>query len=264
VISLDGKVAIVTGAAGGIGSVTCRVLAEAGARVVAADIDLAGAEAVAGDVGDAASAVEMDLAKPESVKAAIDGVMSSHGRIDFLDNNAAFVHEDIFAQDRTVVDTEPDVLDAIYAVNLRGTMMASKYAIPHMIAGGGGVIVNVATAAAVLSDVTHVSYGVTKAAVIALTQAIATMHGRQGIRCVAISPGLIGTERLRKNQPQEVIDMILRHHVTTYLGDPEDIAHLAAFLASDEAKYITGINILCDGGLTAHQPHFGDVQDRLG
>jgi NAD(P)-dependent dehydrogenase (short-subunit alcohol dehydrogenase family) len=105
---------------------------------------------------------------------------------------------------------------------------------------------------------------VTKAAVIALTQAIATMHGRQGIRSVAISPGLIATERLRKNQPPEAIKSILRHHLTTYPGDPEDIAHLVAFLASDAAKYITGINILCDGGLTAHQPHYGDVVDRLG
>src|SRR5271155_5415282 len=123
----------------------------------------------------------MDLASPESVKAAIDGVMQSHGRIDLLDNNAAFVREDIFAQDRTVVDTDPSVLDAIYSVNLRGTMMASKYAIPHMIAGGGGVIVNIATAAAVVGGVKNVCYAVTKAAVIALTLQIATQYGQDRI-----------------------------------------------------------------------------------
>jgi NAD(P)-dependent dehydrogenase (short-subunit alcohol dehydrogenase family) len=256
---LDGRVAIVTGAAGGIGSVTCRVLAEAGARVVAADVELDGAEAVAHDLGDAVTAAHVDLASPESLKKMIDGVMQSHGRIDVLDNNAAFVHEDIFARDGVVADADPEVLDAIYAVNLRGTTMASSYAIPHMIAGGGGVIINIATSAAVLSDNTHLAYALTKAAVIALTQAIATHHGRQGIRSVAISPGMMATERLRKNQPPEKIEMILRHHLTPYPGAPEDIAHLVAFLASDAAKYITGINILCDGGLTAHQPAYADL-----
>jgi NAD(P)-dependent dehydrogenase (short-subunit alcohol dehydrogenase family) len=260
---LDGKTAIVTGGAGGIGSVTSRRLIEDGARVVVADVDIEGAEAVARDLGESATAVQLDLASPKAVKLVMDGVMKSHGRIDVLDNNAAFVHEDIFAADQTVADTEPETLDAIYEVNLRGTMMASKYAIPHMIAGGGGVIVNIATAAAVMSDVTHVAYAITKAGVIALTQAIATQYGKKGIRSVAISPGMIQTERLRKNQSPERIASIVRHHLTPYAGDPEDIANLVAFLAGDEAKYITGINILCDGGLTSHLPHYGDVSHLL-
>jgi len=260
---LDGKVAIVTGGAGGIGSVTSKRLIEDGARVVVADVEFEAAQSVARDLGESASALDLDLSSPKKVKTAIDSVMKSHGRIDILDNNAAFVHETIFAADKMVGDTEPETLDAIYEVNLRGTMMASKYALPHMIAGGGGVIINIATAAAVMSDISHVSYAITKAGVIALTQAIATQYGKKGIRSVAISPGLMQTERLRKNQTPEAIAMILRHHLTPYAGDPEDIANLVAFLASDEAKYITGINILCDGGLTTHLPHYGDVVDRL-
>src|SRR5271156_4015160 len=170
-LRLDGRVAIVTGGAGGIGEATCRVLTNAGARVVVADINLEGAARVAQKLGDSASAVHLDLASDESIQAAIDGVMRSHGRIDLLDNNAAFVDEEIFGRDGQIADTDPEVLDAIYQVNLRGTTLASKYAIPHMIAGGGGVIVNISTSAAVLSDTTHSAYAMTKADVIALTQA---------------------------------------------------------------------------------------------
>ena len=258
-LRLDGRVAIVTGGAGGIGEATCRVLTNAGARVVVADVNLEGATRVADAIGDRATAVHLDLASPDSIRDVIDGVMSSHGRIDLLDNNAAFVDEKIFGRDGQVADTDPAVLDAIYQVNLRGTTLASKHAIPHMIAGGGGVIVNIATAAAVLSDTTHSAYAMTKAGVIALTQAIATHYGKDRIRSVAISPGMIENQRLRLNQPTEKINALIEHHLTPYAGEPNDIAYLVAFLASDAAKYITGINILCDGGLTAHQPHYRDA-----
>jgi NAD(P)-dependent dehydrogenase (short-subunit alcohol dehydrogenase family) len=256
---LDGKTAIVTGGAGGIGAATCRRLVEDGARVVVADVEYDAAQSVAGELGDAASAVELDLASAESIRQTMDGVMSSHGRIDVLDNNAALVNPDIFSRDLTVGDVDPDVLDAMYEVNVRGTTLATKYALPHMIAGGGGVVINIATVSAVSSDVSHVGYAVTKSAIYALTQAIATQYGKAGVRCVAISPGMILTERTRQNTGPEHIESMVRHHLTPYAGEPEDIANLVAFLASDQAKYITGTNIMCDGGLTAHLPHFADA-----
>jgi NAD(P)-dependent dehydrogenase (short-subunit alcohol dehydrogenase family) len=255
---LDGKTAIVTGGAGGIGSATCRRLIEDGAQVVVADVEFEPAEALARELGEGASAVKLDLSSADSIQQTFDGVMKSHGRIDVLDNNAALVNEVIFANDRKVAEMDPDVLDAMYEVNVRGTALAAKYAIPHMIASGGGVIINISSVSAVSSDVSHVGYAVTKAALYALTQAIATQYGKAGIRSVAVTPGMILTERTRMNQSAEHIESMVRHHLTPYAGEPEDIANLVAFLASDEAKYITGTNIMCEGGLTAHLPHFAD------
>jgi NAD(P)-dependent dehydrogenase (short-subunit alcohol dehydrogenase family) len=255
----DGKVVVVTGGAGGIGSVTSRLFVEGGARVVVADLDLERAEAVASELGDAAFATHLDAEVPESVEALIDGTVEQHGRIDVLHNNAALTNAEIFGRDKTVADTDIDVWDACYRINLRGYVLGAKYAIPHMVEQGGGVIINMATDAGLLSDTKHVAYGTTKAAVVMLTQSIATQFGKKGVRSVTISPGAIMTQTLRNNQGQAAIDMLMRHHLTPYIGEPEDIGNLVFFLASNDAKYITGINISCDGGLISHLPHFGDV-----
>jgi NAD(P)-dependent dehydrogenase (short-subunit alcohol dehydrogenase family) len=255
----DGKVVVVTGGGGGIGSVTSRLFVEAGAQVVVADLNLERAEAVASELGDAASAVEFDQEIPESVEGLIEGTIERFGRLDVLHNNAALTNAEIFGRDKTVVDTDIDVWDASYRINLRGYVLSAKYVIPHMVKQGGGVIINMATDAGLLSDTKHVAYGTTKAAVVMLTQSIATQFGKKGVRSVTVSPGAIMTQALRDNQGQAAIDMLLRHHLTPYIGEPVDIANLVFFLASDDAKYITGINISCDGGLISHLPHFGDV-----
>jgi len=256
---MDGKVAIVTGGGGGIGSETSRLLAEEGARVVVADLAFERAVAVAEEIGDAASAVHFDQEDPESVRVLMDGVMESHGRIDLLHNNAALTDVEIFNRDKAITDTDIDVWDAAYRINLRGYVLGAKHVMPHMAANGGGAIVNMATDAGLAADTKHIAYGVTKSAVINLTQYIATHGGRQGIRCNSISPGAIFTETLRRNQSPESIEMLQRHQLTVGLGQPIDIARLVLFLGSEESKFITGQNVSCDGGLLAHLPHFGDV-----
>ena len=256
---MQGKVAIVTGGGGGIGSVTSRRLVEEGAQVVVADLNLERATAVADELGDAATAEHFDAADPASIEALVERVAAAHGRIDLLHNNAALTDAAIFARDNTIVDTDFDVWDAAYRINFRGYALGAKHVIPHMVRNGGGSIVNMATDAAILADVRHIAYGCTKASVIALTKYIATQMGKQRVRCNTISPGAILTDALRANESEENIKMLLRHQAGPDLGEPLDIANLVLYLGSDESKFVTGMNISCDGGLIAHLPHFGDV-----
>jgi NAD(P)-dependent dehydrogenase (short-subunit alcohol dehydrogenase family) len=150
------------------------------------------------------------------------------------------------------------VWDAILRVNLRGTMIASRAAIPHL-RRRGGAIVNTSSGAALAGGLSHSAYSASKAALHSLTQSIATQHGKEGIRCNAIAPGLIVTPATRDTYAgSELGAVMLRHHLTPRLGRPEDIAAAVVFLASDEAAFITGQVICVDGGLLAHQPYVAD------
>jgi NAD(P)-dependent dehydrogenase (short-subunit alcohol dehydrogenase family) len=143
------------------------------------------------------------------------------------------------------------------SVNVRGVMLGCKYAIPHMIAGGGGSIINTASDSALAGDNVRIAYGTSKAAVIALSKYVATQHGRQKIRCNAILPGPILTDSLR--QYPDLVRIIERQALTTRIGLPEDIAAMAAFLAADESAYVTGQALSVDGGHLAHQPQAADM-----
>jgi NAD(P)-dependent dehydrogenase (short-subunit alcohol dehydrogenase family) len=145
----------------------------------------------------------------------------------------------------------------VMAVNVRGIMAGVRYAVPHMIAAGGGSIINTASDSGLAGDNVRVAYGTSKGAVITLTKYIAVQHGLQGIRCNAIAPGVIMTEQMKKYPV--LAATIQRHVVTPRLGEPRDIAALAAFLAADESAYITGQTICCDGGHLAHQPQLADM-----
>jgi NAD(P)-dependent dehydrogenase (short-subunit alcohol dehydrogenase family) len=257
---LDGRVAIVTGGAGGLGVATCRRLVAEGARVVVADIDGAAAKATAQELGEAATGVAFDAREPESVRGLVDGVVETHGRLDVLHNNAALTDPAVVSRDGAIIDADPELWDDVYAVNLRGFMLGCKYAVPHMIAGGGGVIVNMSSDAAIAGDVARTAYGCTKAAIITLTQYVATQYGKQNVRCVSITPGAMMTENMKIHMGPENIQILERHHMSARLGTPDDIAALVAFLASDEAGYITGVNIPCDGGFAFHLPTTADMR----
>jgi NAD(P)-dependent dehydrogenase (short-subunit alcohol dehydrogenase family) len=258
-LGLDGKVAIVTGAAGGIGSVTARVLVEAGARVVLADLPgtaLAEKTAAAGSP-EQARATEVDISDEASVKALIEFTVDTFGRLDVVDNNAA---RQGLADDLDVLSMGVDVWDSVFAVNARGAMLMCKHSIPVMIGNGGGSIINMSSGSALAADLQPTAYACTKAAINTLTIYVATQYGSKGIRCNAISPGLVLTPTLERMMPEPVRALFVEHKLVGRLGDPRDIAELVRFLASDASSYITGENIRIDGGFLAHVSTLVDVQ----
>lgn len=251
---MDGKVAIVTGGAGGIGSATCRALAREGARVVVADIAGPAAAAVAAGI-DGALAVPVDLAEEGSVVALVARTVEAFGRIDVLHNNAALTTAEVLARDQDVTTMELDVWDAMFAVNLRSQMLTCKHVIPHMVEAGGGSIINMSSGAANTGDITRIAYATSKAGVATLTRYVSTSHGKQGVRANTIVPGLIMTEPVRAQIPEGMLKDLARATATPWLGAPEDVAELVVFLASDASRYITGQSIAIDGGSSTSGAH---------
>ena len=160
--------------------------------------------------------------------------------------------------DTTPVDIPIEIWDEIIDVNLRGYLLGCKYAIPHMIARGGGSIVNTASNSGIAGDLARVAYGTSKGGIITLSKYVATQYGKQNIRCNSISPGVVLTPALEATVPG-LKEVIQRHILTPEFGTPDDIAALVAFLASDESRYITGENISISGGGLSHQPHYADL-----
>jgi NAD(P)-dependent dehydrogenase (short-subunit alcohol dehydrogenase family) len=257
---LQDKIAIVTGAAGGIGSATVRRFVAEGAIVVAADIVEEGARKAAGEFGDRALAMKVDMGDVASVEAMIAATIARFGRLDILHNNAALQDPAIMNRDTSAPDIPLDVWDATLRVNLKGYLLSCKFAIPQMIKQGGGVIINTTSTSGLSADNNLIAYSASKAGVISLTRTIALQHGRQNIRCNAIAPGLIVTPRAQQS-PKGYLEMIAKHVLTPRLGKSEDIAATAAFLASDDAAFITGQTISCDGGYLVHQPHYSDFNE---
>jgi NAD(P)-dependent dehydrogenase (short-subunit alcohol dehydrogenase family) len=251
---LAGKVAIVTGGAGGIGSATVRALTDAGAQVVVADIDIARAKDVAQTVV-GALAIEVDLAEESSVIGLVAQTISAFGRIDVLHNNAALTSAAMLERDQDVTSMELEVWEAMFAINLRSQMLTCKHVVPHMVAVGGGSIINMSSGAANTGDVTRLAYGVSKAGVAALTRYVSTSHGKQGVRVNTIVPGLIMTDPVRAQIPPDLLEGLSAATATPWLGRPEDIAELVVFLASDESRYVTGQSIAVDGGASTSAAH---------
>jgi NAD(P)-dependent dehydrogenase (short-subunit alcohol dehydrogenase family) len=256
------KVAIVTGAGSGIGAACALALAGEGAKVIFADINGASAEgqsAAARAAGYDATAAMVDIGDDSSVRRLIDFAINRYGALDVLHNNAADTRLSS-TRDAPVEEMDIGVWDDLMRINLRGTMLACKYAIPHLRARGGGSIINTASGAAHAGMLSHTAYGVSKAGVIMLTKYVATQHGKEGIRCNAISPGLILTPATAGNYAASGVgEMMLRHHLTPRLGKPEDIANAVVFLASDESAFVTGETLAVDGGTLAHQPFYADA-----
>ena len=263
--TLVGKVVIVTGAGSGIGRATVQRLSSEGASVIAADINLPGAEetvALATAQGGRAVAQHADVADEDSVRAMVDSAMAAYGRLDGLHNNAANVF--VVPQDLDIVSMDMGVWDASMATNVRGPMLGCKYAIPQMLKTGGGSIVNMSSNAGQMGDLLRVAYGVSKAGVDSLTRYVATIHGKQGIRCNAISPGVVATPALVNNVSATELAMFESHHLTPYMGTPEDIAAVVAFLLGEDARFITGQVINVDGGMLAHTPMYQQMNAAMG
>jgi NAD(P)-dependent dehydrogenase (short-subunit alcohol dehydrogenase family) len=253
-LSLDGKVAIVTGGAGGIGSATVRLMTERGARVVIADLDRDRAATLADRLGPTTLAVALDLADPGSITAMVNGTVAHFGRLDILDNNAAFLDPDMAKRDRDVEDMDLAVWDKTFAVNLRGTMLATKAALPHLRASGAGAIVNTVSNLALQGHVIQAAYAASKAGLIQLTRSIAASHGRRGVRCNAVAPGMTMTPALAQAFPAHIRALVEAETLQPRLGEPQDIAEAVCFLASDAARNITGQCLVSDGGLASHVP----------
>ncbi|MES2258503.1 MAG: SDR family NAD(P)-dependent oxidoreductase [Pseudomonadota bacterium] len=253
------QVAIVTGGASGIGAAVCRRLACEGAIVVVADFNIVAAEALAAELGGQSVATGFEAGDVHSVRALVEGTIARFGRLDVLHNNAAIGTPDVHARDTNAIDIDFDTWDLVMAVNLRAYLAACKYALPHMIARGKGAIVNSASAGGFSGDISRIAYNVSKTAILGLTRQIATQHGQQGIRCNAVAPGLVLTPAARA-VAADVIEVMGRHILTPQFGEPEDIANLVCFLASDEARYINGQAYVIDGGMLAHNPANPDLQ----
>jgi NAD(P)-dependent dehydrogenase (short-subunit alcohol dehydrogenase family) len=265
--TLAGRVALVTGGGGGIGAATCRVLAERGASLVVADLSAEAASRVADELSDRgadAMAVTVDISSPEQVDRLFETIARRHGRLDILDNNAAALTEDLARRDTDIARMPLDVWDTTFAVNVRGTMMCCAHALRIMEGQKSGVIINTASNLALQGNVIQAAYSASKAAIIQMTRSIATSHGKRGIRCNAVLPGLTASPAALENLPQRLREIVEEETLTPYLGHPDDIAHTVAFLASDEARYITGQAIVADGGTSAHIPGFARLSELFG
>lgn len=264
-LAMDGRVAVVTGSASGIGRATAELLAKRGAAVVIADRDADGARKVARDLvggGYSAIVVEVDVTEGQAVAAMASTVLDAFGRIDVLHNNAALMtaHD----RDQRITELEAEDFARVLDVNLIGYTLCAKHVIPAMVAAGGGVIINTASLAGVLASLSRPMYAASKAAVVSLTRSIATQYGKQGIRALAVSPGMIVTERSVGRLPAHTLAGVRRHALLDRTGTPQDVAELVCFLASDAASFLTGLNIPLDGGLSAHLPTFADELDARG
>lgn len=262
-LSLQDKVVVITGGAGGIGQATTEIAIGRGARVAVLDIHLEAAQAVAARYGDAACAVQLDLADETSVVAAIARVAEHFGHIDVLLNNAAVARKDLIAADRGVGEMPTWAWDLTFAVNCRGTMLATREALPHLLKTKGS-IVNTVSGQGLQGNVVQAAYGATKAAIIQMTRSVATAYGRKGVRCNAVAPGLILTPTIAKEFPQNWRDLIEGETPRGVSGAPEDIAEALLFLASDAARNITGQTLTADGGVSIHIPGFAGYWKAFG
>lgn len=249
---MDGKVVIITGGAGGIGGATARLLAARGARVAVADIAAQAAEQLAAELPDAI-AVPLDLEQETSIEAMIERTVAHFGRLDVLHNNAALLHPDLAKIDNDVETMSTALWDRTYAVNVRGTMIACRAALPHLRRTRGN-IVNTVSNLALQGHMIQVAYSSSKAAIIQMTRGIAASHGIHGVRCNAVAPGMTMTPALRDAFPPVLRKAVEDETLRDQLGEPEDIAEAVAFLASDAARNVTGQVLVCDGGCASHVP----------
>ena len=251
---LQDKVTIITGAGGGMGRVAAQMFAAEGARVVVAEFnEAAGEETVAlvQAAGGEASYVKVDVSKESDAKAMVDHALATYGRLDCLYNNAGIMPE----ADHSVTDTDVATWDAVMAVNVRGVYLGCKFAIPAMVAGGGGSIINIASFVAILGcSVPQDAYTASKGAVLALTRSLAVQFGPNGVRTNAICPGPVETPLLMDwlVKDEAAKQLRLARNPTGRFGKPEEIVHMAVYLASDESRWTNGASLVVDGGISVN------------
>lgn len=253
------KVVIITGAASGIGEATTREMVDEGAKVIIADYVKDKADKLAEELiskGGDVKATFFSANDLDSCRQLISFAQINYGRIDVLVNNVGGSNLKL---DRDIETLDISYFDEVFHFNIRCAMYLTQLAIPIMSEHGGGNIVNIASISGITADYQGTYYGIAKAGIISLTEYTATQMGKKNIRCNAIAPGLILTPAAVNNLSSQVRDIFLRHNSINYLGQPEDIAKTVTFLASDDARYITGQTIVVDGGLTIHNPTIADI-----
>jgi NAD(P)-dependent dehydrogenase (short-subunit alcohol dehydrogenase family) len=251
---LAGKVAIITGGSRGIGGATVRRFLEEGARVAILDILKDEGERLAGELVDQGHKVvfrHVDITKEQEVAGAVQSVVSEWGKLDILVNNAAIPGANKFAHEVSVEEW-----DHVFAVNVKGSFLCTKYAVQPMMKQKAGAIVNFSSIYALVGNDDIPAYHATKGAVLSMTKTDAMCYARHGIRVNAVHPGSTMTELFLKAAEtyprgrQAYLDMMKEKHPLT-LGEPVDVANCVLFLASDEARFVTGTSLVMDGGYTA-------------
>jgi NAD(P)-dependent dehydrogenase (short-subunit alcohol dehydrogenase family) len=246
---LEGKVAVITGAGGGMGREAALLFSEEGAQVCAADIDLEAAEQTASAARDA-FAVRVDVGDAESVRAMYAATADRYRGIDVLYNNAGISPAD----DDSILETEPEAWDRVQAVNTRGVYLCCKHGIPHLLEQGGGSVINVASFVALVGAATsQISYTASKGAVLSMSRELGVQFARQGVRVNALCPGPVETPLLLRifGDDRAAYERRRIHLPMGRLAKPREIVNAALFLASDESSYVNGATFVVDGGLTA-------------
>ncbi|ALV40027.1 short-chain dehydrogenase [Pseudarthrobacter sulfonivorans] len=250
-----GRTAIVTGGGGGQGREACLLFAAEGASVMVTDIDKAAADATAElitDRGGVAHSLKVDVSSEEDIKTMVSSTIERFGQVDILLNNAGVGFS---ASSRLtmagVVDTPTDHWDAILNINLRSVALACKYVLPHMAARRSGTIVNTSSISGLTSVPGADAYTAAKGGIISLTRVMASDWGKHGIRVNCICPGAVDTPMIREALAAGLGELVATRTALGRPGRPEEIAKVAAFLASDDASYVTGAVIPVDGGWTS-------------
>jgi len=246
---LDGKVAVITGAGGGMGREAAQVFSAEGASVCVADVDGTAAEESAAACREA-FAVEVDVADDESVRAMYEETAGRYGGIDVLYNNAGISPAD----DASILETEAEAWERVQAVNTKGVYLCCRHGIPHLLDRGGGSVINVASFVALVGAATsQISYTASKGAVLSMSRELAVQFARQGVRVNALCPGPVETPLLLRifGDDPAAYERRRIHLPMGRLAKPREIVNAALFLASEESSYVNGATFLVDGGLTA-------------
>lgn len=241
---LSNKVAVVTGAGQGIGKAIAEKLAAEGAMVVVTDIDEATAKETAAGLGNGSVGIRADVTDRDSVNAMVDQVVAELGRVDVLVNNAGWDKAEPF------VESEPETWDRVIGINLYGVLNTSRKVLPLMIEQGHGTVVNLGSDAGRVGSSGEAVYSAAKGGVIAFTKATAREVARNGVTVNCVCPGPTDTALFASMGGEKLRDALARAIPLRRLGQPEDIAGVVAFLASDEAAFVTGQTVSVSGGLT--------------